>query len=241
MKPTGPQDQPKNDAAGRAESSDSPASSHAVVVIGGGPLSPLAVEQVRDDAFIIAADSGLDHAVAAGVRPHALVGDLDSISASGHMWAYAHELEIRQHPNDKDLTDTELALARALAVPGVRQLLLIGGIDDPEDRRLDHVLGTLLSLGSTALAGLSSVRAVLGDTRFLVLHPGRSSVLDVEPGQLFSLLAMHGPCSGITVTGARWELADAALSGTEARGLSNEATEHTEVRVASGVLTVVIP
>jgi len=74
-----------------------------------------------------------------------------------------------------------------------------------------------------------------------VLHPGRHSVLDVELGQMFSLLALHGPCSGVTVTGARWPLEDGIFTGTEARGVSNEAGDRTEVTVTTGVLTVVIP
>jgi thiamine pyrophosphokinase len=213
----------------------------AVVVIGGGALSPRALEAVRDDAVVVAADSGLDHAVAAGLRPDVLVGDLDSISASGRMWAYAHGMEIDEHPLDKDLTDTEIAIARALEVPDVRQLLVIGGVDDAGEQRLDHQLATLLSLGNPALAELASVRAVLGVTAFSMLHPGRHALLDLEPGQLFSLLALHGPCAGVSLTGARWPLDHASLQGTEARGVSNLAGERTEVSVASGVLTVVVP
>ena len=90
--------------------------SQVVVVIGGGSLPSRVTTDVDDDAIIIAADSGLDHAVAAGLRPSVLVGDLDSISAHGKMWAYAHELEIEEHPLDKDATDTELALLRATRV-----------------------------------------------------------------------------------------------------------------------------
>ena len=213
----------------------------AVVVIGGGALSTRALEAIRDDAVIIAADSGLDHAVEAGLRPTVLVGDLDSISASGRMWAYAREVEIHEHPADKDATDTEIAIERALLVPDVRQLLVIGGVDAAGERRLDHQLATILALGHASLAELGSVRAVLGSTALSMLHPGRRSVLDVEPGQTFSLLALHGPCGGVQVTGARWPLHDATLTGTEARGMSNEATDRTEVHVASGVLTVVVP
>lgn len=212
-----------------------------VVVIGGGVLSARALDAVRTDAVVIAADSGLDHAVAGGLRPAVLVGDLDSISASGRMWAYARGVEIHEHPMDKDATDTEIALARALEVPEIRQLLVIGGVDESGERRLDHQLATILALGHASLAQVGSVRAVLGATGLSVLHAGRRSVLDVEPGQLFSLLALHGPCSGITLTGARWPLTDAEFSGTDARGVSNEAGERTEVLVESGVLTVVIP
>ena len=108
----------------------------AVVVLGGGALSTRALEAIRDDAVIIAADSGLDHAVEAGLRPTVLVGDLDSISASGRMWAYAREVEIHEHPADKDATDTEIAIERALQVPDARQLLVIGGLDAAGERRL---------------------------------------------------------------------------------------------------------
>lgn len=212
-----------------------------VVVIGGGPLSTRALAAVHEHAVVIAADSGLDHAVAAGLRPSLLVGDLDSISAAGRMWAYAHEAEIDEYPADKDLTDTEIALARALDVPGVWQVLLIGGVDESGERRLDHQLATMLALGHPALAAAHHVRAVLGHTELAMVHPGRQLLLEAEEGQLFSLLALHGQCTGVTVTGARWPLTDATLTGTEARGVSNEAGDRTDISVGTGVLTVVIP
>ena len=216
-----------------------------VVVAGGGALSPRAIEAVRDGSFVVAADSGLDHAVAGGLAPDVLVGDLDSISAAGRMWAYEHGAEIEEHEPDKDLTDTELAVARALQVTGVSDLLLLCGSVSASDERLDHLLGILLALGHPSLAPLNSVQAVIGTTLFRVLHSGHSAIPDLEPAQQFSLLALHGPCAGVNVSGARWPLINARLTASEARGLSNEASlapdSHTEVSVQTGVLTVVIP
>lgn len=216
-----------------------------LVVVGGGPLSPQAIEAVDDDSFIVAADSGLDHAVAAGLYPDVLVGDLDSITAAGRMWAYEHAAEIEEHAPDKDLTDTELAIARALQVPNVHDLLLLRGSATPGDERLDHLLGVILALSHPSLAALDNVRAMFDTTELRVLHPGRIATLDMEPGQQFSLLALHGPCTGVTVNGARWPLDNATLTASEARGLSNEASlspdSKTEVSVQTGVLTVVIP
>src|SRR4051795_5343889 len=120
--------------------------SQVVVVIGGGPLSPR-VTEVDTDAIVIAADSGLDHAVAAGLRPSVLVGDLDSISAHGKMWAYAHELEIDEYPFDKDSTDTELALLRASRTDA-DSLLVFGAAGE----RFDHALGTIAALGAPGLS-----------------------------------------------------------------------------------------
>ena len=129
-------------------------------------------------------------------------------------------------------------------MPDVHDLLLLSGSTAP-DERLDHLLGIILALGHPSLAALDSVQAFIGTTLFQILHAGRTVTLDVDPGQQFSLLALHGLCSRVTVSGARWPLENATLSATEARGLSNEASTtpdaRTQVSVQIGVLTVVIP
>jgi thiamine pyrophosphokinase len=210
--------------------------SQVVVVIGGGQLSPLAIGYVLPGATIIAADSGLDHAVEAGLRPTVLVGDLDSISAHGKMWAYAHELEIDQHPVDKGSTDTELALLRAVQTDA-DSLLVFGAIGE----RFDHALGTISALGNHTLARFESIRLLLDETVVHVLHAGRSITLDLPQGSLFSLLALHGACAGVDVTGARWPLADAALDPWSTLGVSNETTGLLYVGVGDGILTLVVP
>jgi thiamine pyrophosphokinase len=210
--------------------------SQVVVVIGGGPLSPRVTTDVDADATIIAADSGLDHAVAAGLRPAVLVGDLDSISAHGKMWAYAHELEIDQHPLDKDATDTELALVRA-SQTDADNLLVFGA----EGGRFDHALGTIAALGIPALSKFESIRLLLDEALVYVLHPGRSVNIDLPTDTVFTLLALHGPCRGVDVTGARWPLTDAALEPYSTRGVSNETTGLLYVAVADGILTLVVP
>ena len=210
--------------------------SQVVVVIGGGALSPRHIADIAPDAVIVAADSGLDHAVEAGLRPTILVGDLDSITAHGKMWAYAHELEIDQHPLDKASTDTELALARAVQTEAT-DLLVFGAIGD----RFDHALGTLAALGNPALARFEGIRLVLDEISVHVMHPGRSVTLDLPQNSTFSLLALHGPCRGVEVTGARWPLDDATLESSSTLGISNESTGLLHVAVTDGILTLVVP
>lgn len=209
-----------------------------VVVIGGGALSDRAVRAVSatTHTLVVAADGGLDHAVAIGLEPAVLVGDLDSISAAGTMWAYAHGVEIERHPGDKDATDTALALDRAVTLGGT-DLLVLGGWGD----RLDHTLGTVAALGAPALGTFRTVRAVLGDVMLHVLHPQHEATLTPAAGTVFSLLALHGTCHGVTVAGARWPLTDATLEPGATLGISNEAIDTVHVTVAEGVLTVVLP
>lgn len=228
-----------------------PTARTAVVVIGGGPLSERAVEAwaavAADGAdgagspVAIAADSGLDHAVAAGIHPQRLVGDLDSISAAGRMWAYANGLSIDERPAAKDETDTEIALGAALAEADVDHLLVLGGLDRLVDDRLDHLLATVAALGHPALARLASVRAVLGTSEVVVVHPGHEARLAIDAGQMFSLLALHGTCTGVYLSGARWPLAGATLEAHHTRGVSNVGEGETVVGVADGVVTAVIP
>lgn len=211
------------------------------VVIGGGRLAPAVSALVDPEAVIVAADSGLDAAREAGLTPSVLIGDLDSVSAAGRMWAYANGLTVHEFPADKSSTDTALALAHAAGLPGVTDLLVLGGAGD----RLDHVLGTLAALAGTATSAFDSVRAVLGTTTIHTLHSGRRVTLDVFPGTTFSLFAIFGCCTGVTVEGARWPLADAVLPPASTIGVSNEtgATPGppTSISVRVGPLTVVIP
>ena len=210
--------------------------SQVVVVIGGGPLAPHCVDEVQPDAIVIAADSGLDHAVAAGLKPALLIGDLDSITAHGRMWAYAHEVEIDQYPIDKDATDTELALRRA-AITETTDLLVLGSAGT----RFDHSLGTVAALGNPLLARFSTIRLLLDTVAIHVLHPGHSITLDLPRSSFFSLLALHGACRGVDIAGAEWPLSGATLDQWTSRGLSNESTDLVRIAVVDGVLTVVVP
>lgn len=214
--------------------------SQTVVVIGGGALSQRAVAAVQPAATVLAADSGYDHAVAAGLRPAMLVGDLDSISEEGRATAEGSGAQVHAHPTMKDATDTELTIAAALELAVTTDLLVLGGTA-ADDERLDHLLGTLLALGAPELGALRSVRAVLGTTEVAVVHAGRRVELSLTPGATFSLLALHGEARGIHLKGAQWELIDATLMPYEARGVSNCALGPVQAGCASGVLTVVVP
>ena len=164
-----------------------------------------------------------------------LVGDLDSISALGLAWASEHA-ELVRHPVDKPATDTELAIAHAASLEPSRILLMAGQGD-----RLDHAVAALGALGAPALAGVGSLEAWWGSDQLYVVHAPRVVELDLPPGTIFSVLAMHGPASGVTVHGARWPLDDHPLDPLVGLGVSNVATSAITVSVTDGIVTVVVP
>jgi len=208
----------------------------AVVVIGGDRLHPVAVAE-SPAGFTIAADSGLDWALEAGLRPDLVVGDLDSVSEEGLAWARSNGIPVEEHRPDKDSTDTELALAAAVERGANRVVVLSGGGD-----RLDHSISAISALGHPRLAACGSVSALWGDSLIQVLHGPRDHEFELPLGATFSLLAMHGRCSGVKVEGAQWPLHDAVIEPGTGVGISNVAVcVMVSIAVADGVLTVIVP
>ena len=78
---------------------------------------------------IVAADSGFDLALALGLRPELIVGDMDSVHAR------LPQERVRRFPRDKEFTDTELGL-QALKDLGCDRVVIAGG----GGGRLDHLL-----------------------------------------------------------------------------------------------------
>jgi thiamine pyrophosphokinase len=211
------------------------ASAHTVaVVVGGAPIRP----PDRNFDAVVVADSGLDVALAAGLQPTWLVGDLDSISPIGLQWAQQHGVPIERHPADKDDTDTALAL-RCAASLGADELVVLGA---DITSRLDHLLATLVCLGDASLASFQRITAALGSTHVHVLHPGHRVCLTLPTDRVFSLLALHGDCAGVDVTDARWPLCDAVVAAGSSLGISNQSLGRpVTVSVTSGVLTIIVP
>jgi thiamine pyrophosphokinase len=208
-----------------------------VIVTGGAPLLPAAVQSLPGDAFVIAADGGLDHALAAGLRADLVVGDMDSVSPTALAAARADGVQIEQCSPDKDSTDTELAIAAARA-RGASDICLIAG----DSYRLDHTIGALAALGHPSLAACDSLEARWGPALVRVLHGPRQWTVATDREPTFSLLALHGECSGVTLSGARWPLSDATITPGSSLGISNVSIgRELRLAVASGVLTFILP
>jgi thiamine pyrophosphokinase len=221
---------------------DSPAAGstgidRALVVSGG--LAPAAAEvgPLPAGAFVIAADSGLDHAAALGLSVDVLVGDLDSATATAVRAAEAAGVRIERHPVDKEATDLELALEHALAIGAGRVTVVSGGGGE----RLDHHLAELVLLAAPRFAPLH-LDARIGAARVVPVHAGDAVSLQGAPGGVLTLIALGGPASGITTAGLRWPLRAETLEPGSTRGVSNEIVSGpVRVEISGGSLLVVGP
>jgi thiamine pyrophosphokinase len=202
-----------------------------VVVVASGP-GPAVI--VPAGATVVAADGGLDRAAALGLDVEVLVGDLDSVSSTALAEAEAAGTRIVRHPVAKDATDLELALDEAVAL-GARRVLVVASAGG----RLDHLVASVLLLGSERYAGLE-LDALVGDALVHVVRGERT--LRGSPGDLLTLLPLGGAVEGVTTTGLEYPLADETLTPGSTRGVSNVFTApEARVSVSSGVLLAVSP
>src|SRR4051794_650516 len=82
---------------------------------------------VRAGDDLIAADGGTYHAIAMGLRPRVIVGDLDSVTPELVKELSDQGVELEKYPVAKDKTDLELALERAIH-DGAQEIILLGAL-----------------------------------------------------------------------------------------------------------------
>lgn len=201
-----------------------------LVFAGGDMVNP--GRPLPDADLVIAADSGLEHAQAAGMEVDLVVGDLDSVSPVALKAAQEGGVEVERHPPDKDATDLELALAAAVR-HGAGRIVVAGG----GGGRIDHLLANALLLASPGWADVD-VEWLVGSARVLAVR--EEATIEGEPGDVLTLLAIGEPVDGVTTEGLEYPLDDDVLLASSTRGVSNVFVGDTAtVRVRNGILLVV--
>lgn len=187
----------------------------------------------RSVDLIIAADGGAEAAARAGVRPHLLVGDMDSITPATRARLRRARVELHTVPVEKDLTDTELALgiARERGATNVTLAAAFGG-------RVDHAVANLFLL---LLARGMGIRLTLVDGRTEARLAEGRTVLHGAVGDLVSLIPLSDAVENITTFGLQYPLTNERLVRGATRGMSNVIVEVPAGlgRVESGDLLVV--
>ncbi len=205
-----------------------------VVVAGGDPPAPAAALAVPLGARVVAADKGLEHALALGLEVNVAVGDFDSASPEAVDGAAATGVRIERHPHEKDATDLELALDVASAMAPRRILVLASG-----GGRLDHLLSAALLLASERYAHIE-VDARIDEARVHVVRSER--VLEGAPGELVTLLAVNGRAEGVRTEGLAFPLRRETLEPGSSRGVSNVfADSAARIFLEHGVLLAIRP
>ena len=186
-----------------------------IVLSGGEPIANNGSFDLPDDAYVIAADSGLHHARELGLAVDLVIGDMDSVDTAVLDDAVRSGSSLQRHPPAKDSTDLELAFEAALAM-GAERILVVGS----HTGRLDHLLGSMGLLAATAQL-VDEVVWTDGHAIVTACTPLRSAAIVGRPGDRLSLVPAGTDVVGITTGGLRWSLTTETLSAGSTRGVSN--------------------
>ena len=181
--------------------------------------------QIPENAFIIAADGGLQHTEKLGIRPDIILGDFDSLG-------YVPE-GAEVFPVEKDDSDSMLAARRGLA-EGCRVFYFYGAM---AGKRLDHTIANFQTL--QFLADHDAVGYLLGkDTAATVVKNGKLEFPSNSTG-ILSVFCMGADAQGVSIRGCKYELAEGVLTAGHPLGLSNAFIGKTaEIQVKNGSLLV---
>ena len=201
----------------------------ATVVVANAPWRwrAIFVELVRGAECVLAADGGANHLARIGVRPDAVVGDLDSIRPGVRSWVGEERMVLR---TDQDFTDLHKTLEFAFDERRARQVIVLAATGG----RLDHDLENLALLVRWASRGSLELR----DERHRVVPVVDKTELATTTGQGISLMPV-GRCESVFTRGLRWELHGEPLDLTGRTSVSNLSEgDRTEIRVEGGALLV---
>jgi len=206
---------------------------HCVIIANGDPPEPVTARRHAGRAdLLLAADGGARHALALGLTPHIVIGDMDSLDQDHQARLRAAGSRFIVHPAAKDETDLELALLHAVE-QGADSIVVLGVLGG----RLDQTLANVLLLTMPELVG-RDVRLVDGPQTAFIIRD--QATLVGAPGDTVSLIPLGGAARGITTAGLAFPLHDGALPFGPALGISNEMTAHqARVQVRKGMLLCV--
>lgn len=188
--------------------------SRALIVAAGDPAGRAGWAALEVD-LVICADGGLSQALAAGLRPDLVVGDMDSTPQAEVEAARALGVEILEHPQDKDQSDLELALEEALR-RGAREALIVGGLG----RRLDHTLVTVMGVLPRLEGRGLRVRLLGAGVEVWLARAGETRSIAGRQGWRCTLVSLTRQ-TRLRLRGFRYELDPGVLLRASSTGLSN--------------------
>ncbi len=175
--------------------------------------------------LIIAVDNGLEQVAKLGLAPDLIVGDLDSVAPE--LLARYQSCEKLLHPEQKNETDTELALSWCFQ-NGIASVVICNDLKG----RFDHALGIIQNI---LLAHHQGMEAVIESENQQAFFLQKVTSLKGKEGMLLSLLAWGGKARFEDSEGLAYPLDGLTLYPHLSRGISNRITAPAAtLRLVSG-------
>ncbi len=206
-----------------------------LIVSGGDPPSKSLFELIKRDFApdnIIAVDSGANALYEYNTVPDFIIGDFDSIDQVV-LKHYKTRSKVIRYPIEKDETDTELAIRKAVKLKA-GEVVVLGATGS----RLDHTLGNIFLLKR---AKEFSIKCTLIDDRQEISLMNDKKEFFSMQGKTVSLISLSEKVMDIRTEGFYYPLNGEVLTFGETRGISNIINaEYASVQIGAGELLVIV-
>ncbi|WP_225435205.1 thiamine diphosphokinase [Bacillus aerolatus] len=209
-----------------------------MVLVAGGPELELAdLEAFKEEGvYWIGVDRGTLYLLNRGIIPQAAFGDFDSVTAEEWRLIQQQVEVVHQFPPEKDETDLEIALMKAMEMKP-EQLFILGATGG----RLDHFFGTMSLLTSKYIVGSDTqIEVVDRFNRLSICGPGTRKAWKDPNYKYFSFFPVSGEVTGFTLDGFKYPLENHTVQAGSTLYVSNElAGESGTFSFTGGILMVV--
>lgn len=192
------------------------------VIFGAAEFDSLA-QSIEKGDYLLAADGGLRHLQALGLKPDGILGDFDSLGYT--------PVGAEVFPVEKDDTDAMLAVRRGLAL-GYREFVIYGGLDGA---RLDHTVANFQTL--QFLADHDAAGYLVGKDYIVTVIRNETVRFDASAEGILSLFCLGPDARGVTLRGLQYPLENGSLTSGFPLGVSNHFVgEKAQITVENGSL-----
>ncbi len=204
-----------------------------VVIFGNGKLSKKFLQEIHEGDFTIGVDRAAHWLIRQGRVPDMAIGDFDSVTKEEFRQIKKSIKHIQQFSRDKDASDMELAVSRAIEKKPA-EILIFGGTGS----RMDHTMATL-DLLALLLSARIPHRVVNETSRVRLVGKGRTILISGGEYKYVSILPYTKTIS-LALSGFTYNLPKTTLVRGTTRGISNEiAGRKAVITIFSGKAWVV--
>lgn len=200
------------------------------VITAGGPAAELPDFSRWPEARFIGVDAGCISLLDRGITPFAAVGDFDSVTEAEYARLRGLFPDLEKVPAEKDETDTELALAKAVSL-GAAEIVVTGVTGG----RLDHFMSALQAVFAYQERYPDLFLHIVNrQNRLRFLKPGAHEVSADPAFPYVSFYPFASEVTGFSLHRFKYTVSGETIPFGSTRFISNELEETGIVEFASG-------
>jgi thiamine pyrophosphokinase len=201
----------------------------AAIFLNGNHPSPILVRKlIRKDCLIIAADGGANFLYAKKIKPHVIIGDMDSLSVDSFEYFRGQDVEFIKI-REQETTDFEKSLNYCRSIE-IKEVLVLGATST----RPDHSMNNFSVM--KRFSGKMDVKMFTDE--YEIFYAKKKTEFLYKKNETLSMMAMP-KAKGVSTKGLKYKLIEEDLEFGIREGTLNESvSKNISINFKSGTLLI---